>query len=196
VANPGCYPTASILGALPFLKNKKVDTSSLIVDAKSGTTGAGRKAALALLHSEVAENIRAYKVNRHQHMPEIEQVLSAAAGKKVAVNFVPHLIPIKRGILTTLYFRTKAALNAGVLVKACRKFYSAAPFVRVLPAGVLPEIKNVAGTNFCELGLSVDNRKNTLIVITAIDNLGKGAAGQAVQNMNLMCGIEQTTGLL
>ncbi|MGE5309052.1 MAG: N-acetyl-gamma-glutamyl-phosphate reductase [Deltaproteobacteria bacterium] len=190
IANPGCYPTASILGLAPLVSLDTV--SSVIIDAASGTSGAGKKAVKDMLFTEVDEDFKAYKVNTHQHMPEIEQELSKLAGERTQVVFVPHLLPLKRGILATLY--VSSATRASAVHGLYQKFYKNEPFVRVRDEGVFPSIKDVAGTNFCDIGVRADG--NTVIVISAIDNLLKGASGQAVQNMNIMFGFPETTGLL
>jgi N-acetyl-gamma-glutamyl-phosphate reductase len=190
VANPGCYPTACLLGLAPLVSLQEFD--SIVIDAKSGTSGAGKKAEQAMLFTEVYDDFRAYKVNSHQHMPEIEQELSKLAGRRIAVTFVPHLLPLKRGILETMYI--SAPVKPARVLELYRKFYKNEPFVRVRDEGVFPSIKDVAGTNFCDIGLKADGAN--VIVITAIDNLLKGASGQAVQNMNVMFGFPETMGLL
>jgi N-acetyl-gamma-glutamyl-phosphate reductase len=196
VANPGCYPTGSILGLLPGVKLGFFEPGTLIVDAKSGVTGAGRKAEKALNFSEVNESFKAYKLFEHQHVPEIEQELSRASKKEVTVTFVPHLVPMNRGILCTIYARLAKKADTASLLAAYKKFYANEPFVKVYDDGKLPETRYVAGTNFCDIGLRVDTKKGLAVVVSAIDNLGKGAAGQAVQNMNLVCGFDETEGLL
>jgi N-acetyl-gamma-glutamyl-phosphate reductase len=195
IANPGCYPTGAILGLLPAVKNGLVDLSSLIIDSKSGTSGAGRKADISVAYCEVNEGFKAYAVGTHRHTPEIEQELSLLAGKDVTVNFTPHLLPVDRGILTTIYARLEKQSTADTVVKVYRALYDGEPFVRILPYGLYPNIKNVRGTNYCDIGLKLNERTNTLIVVTAIDNLVKGASGQAVQDMNIMLGIEETIAL-
>jgi N-acetyl-gamma-glutamyl-phosphate reductase len=195
IANPGCYPTGAILGLLPALKNKLVDISSIIIDSKSGTSGAGRKADLLFSYCEVNEGFKAYGVGTHRHTPEIEQELSILCGKKIKVNFTPHLLPVDRGILTTIYAFMEKKKAAGEIIKIYNDTYKKEPFIRVLEYGMYPNIKNVRGTNICEIGLKLNERTNTLIVITVIDNLVKGASGQAVQNMNIMMGIDEETGL-
>lgn len=195
VANPGCYPTGSILGIAPGLKSGVFDIDSIQIDAKSGVTGTGRKAEKTLHFSEVNESVKAYRLFEHQHVPEIDQALSKVSKKKIGVVFVPHLIPINRGILTTIYVKLAKKMNTESLLKIYKKFYAGEKFVKVYDAGLLPEIKNVVNTNFCDIGLRVNEEKNLAVIVTAIDNLGKGAAGQAVQNMNIMCGFEETTGL-
>jgi N-acetyl-gamma-glutamyl-phosphate reductase len=195
VANPGCYPTSAILGLLPAVKAKLVDIGSIVIDSKSGTSGAGRKADVAVSFCEVNEGFKAYAIGTHRHTPEIEQELSSVAGKPITVNFTPHLLPADRGILTTIYAKmTKKADTASVL-NIYRKKYAGEPFVKVHDEGVFPNIKNVRGTNVCEIGLKVNPRTNTLIVVSAIDNLVKGAAGQAVHNMNIMLGFPEQEGL-
>jgi N-acetyl-gamma-glutamyl-phosphate reductase len=196
VANPGCYPTGAILALTPFLKKKWIDAESIVVDAKSGVTGAGRSAVLDSLFSEVNESVHAYKVGRHRHTPEIEQELSRAAGREVVISFTPHLIPMDRGILSTIYAKASKTLTTAEVLDALSSFYRDEPFVRVLPEGALPKTKNVRGTNVCELGGIFDPRTGRIVLVAAIDNLMKGAASQAVQNMNLIIGLEETSGLL
>ncbi|MCG2721627.1 MAG: N-acetyl-gamma-glutamyl-phosphate reductase [Thermodesulfovibrionales bacterium] len=195
IANPGCYPTGAILALIPALKGKMIDVSSIIIDSKSGTSGAGRKADVAVSYCEVNEGFRAYSVGTHRHTPEIEQELSLVYGKDIRVNFTPHLLPLDRGILSTVYAPLAKKATPGQIVDAYHKAYKNEPFVRVLDYGKYPNIKNVRGTNHCEIGLKLNERTHTLIVITAIDNLVKGASGQAVHNMNLMLGFEETTAL-
>lgn len=193
LANPGCYPTAGILGLAPAVALGLVETDSLIIDAKSGVTGAGRKVSESNLFSEVNEDFRAYKVGVHQHMPEIDQELSKLNGKAKSVHttFVPHLLPLNRGILATIY-AVKRARSSG-LTEAYRKFYKKEPFVRVKRQDAFPRLKDVAFTNFCDIGIREE--KDRVIIISAIDNLLKGASGQAVQNMNIMYGFPEDTGL-
>ena len=195
IANPGCYPTGAILGLLPALKNKLIDISSIVIDSKSGTSGAGRKADLAVSYCEVNEGFKAYGIGTHRHTPEIEQELSILCGKKIKVTFTPHLLPVDRGILTTIYGLMRKKKTVEEIVKIYNETYKKEPFVRVLEYGVYPNIKNVRGTNICEVGLKLNERTNTLIVVTAIDNLVKGASGQAVHNMNIMMGIDEKTAL-
>ena len=195
VANPGCYPTGAILGLLPGLKKGVFAADTIQIDAKSGVTGAGRKVVKELLFSEVNESLKAYKLFEHQHVPEIDQELSDAAGERVNVVFVPHLLPINRGILSTIYVKLSKAIDTGELLKMYGEFYKGERFVHVYDDGKLPEVKHVANTNLCHIGLKVNSEKNLAVIVTAIDNLGKGAAGQAVQNMNVMCGFEETTAL-
>lgn len=193
LSNPGCYPTATSLAALPAVINGLND-AEIIVDAKSGVTGAGRKAAIPLCFGEVAENLKAYKINEHQHMPEMAMVLSKAAKKDIKVNFVPHLIPMRRGILSTVYIKMRKNAPSKDILAIYDKFYHGKPFVRVYPEGALPEIKDVVNTNFCDIGLKVTG--DLLVVVSCIDNLLKGAAGQAVQNMNIMYGFNEKESLI
>ena len=203
LANPGCYPTGATLGLAAGLKAGVFKSDSIQIDAKSGVTGAGRKASKDLLFSEVNESLKAYKLFEHQHVPEIDQELSGVAGEKVNVVFVPHLVPINRGILSTIYVKLAPPLQSGQakkidtegLLKIYSDFYKEEPFVKVYPAGRLPEIKHVTNTNFCHIGLKVNEEKGLAVIVTVIDNLGKGAAGQAAQNMNIMCGFNESAGL-
>ncbi len=196
IANPGCYPTVSILALAPLVAFNLVDLGSIIIDAKSGVTGGGRKMVEDFLFSEANENFKAYKVNIHQHMPEINQELSKLAGKKVNVTFVPHLLPLNRGILTTIYVKKAKSVKRKTqnLNSLYKKFYKKEPFVRIRNEGDFPQFKDVVGTNFCDIGIKV-NTEN-IIVIAAIDNLLKGASGQAVQNMNIMYNFPEYTALL
>lgn len=196
LANPGCYPTAAVLGLAPLVATRSKSINSIIVDAKSGVSGAGRKASVNLLFSEITNNFKAYKVLSHQHTPEIDQTITQLAGHKLSVNFVAHLLPIDRGILDTIYVQLDAPITLNQLHTLYTKFYKTEPFVRVHPLGVQPEIKNVAYTNFCDLGLAVSQDKKTVVITSAIDNLVKGAAGQAVQNMNIMFGFNEVEGLI
>lgn len=189
IGNPGCYPTASILGLTPLLKNKLIDPDSVIVDAKSGVSGAGRGVSLKTHFCERNDGVTAYAVNNHRHMGEISYQL------KAKVTFVPHLMPMDRGILATCYGKLTKNVAAKLALPALYKeFYKDAPFVRIYESGE-PCTKNVVGTNYCDIGISVNAETNTVIVMSVIDNLIKGAAGQAVQNMNLMLGYEETLGL-
>ncbi len=195
IANPGCYPTSAILALAPALKKGLIDPETLVVDSKSGTTGAGRKADLGVAFCEVNEGFKAYGIAAHRHTPEIEQELSKLAGKDIAVNFTPHLVPMDRGILTTAYGKLAVRVETEVVAKIYQKAYAGEPFVHVLDSGVLPNTKYVRGSNHCMLGVKVNPRTNTFIMIAAIDNLVKGASGQAIQNMNIMFGFDETTGL-
>jgi N-acetyl-gamma-glutamyl-phosphate reductase len=193
VANPGCYPTGSSLAIAPLAKKGAIDLSAIIIDSKSGATGAGRKGHVALSFSEVNESVKAYKINEHQHKPEIDMALGRLCGKPVRVVFVPHLIPLNRGILSTVYMDLKKALNEDEVIALYRDFYEGEPFVRIMKKGALPAIRDAQYTNLCSIGIRVSGDK--VIAISAIDNLLKGAAGQAVQNMNIMYGFKETEGL-
>ena len=195
VANPGCYPTSVLLALAPLLKAGCIDPASLIIDAKSGTSGAGRTAQTGTLYCEVTEGFRAYKVGAHRHTPEIEQELSELYGQPLKVTFTPHLVPMSRGMLSTIYADLRGETDQAELERVVREFYRDEPFVRVLDAGQLPATQHVRGSNFCDLALRVDQRNRRVIVLAAIDNLVKGAAGQAVQNMNLLCGLPEEQGL-
>lgn len=197
VANPGCYPTSVILGLAPLLREKLIDTSTLIIDSKSGTSGAGRSASLATLYCEVADGFRAYKVGgTHRHIPEMEQELSVLADESVQISFTPHLLPISRGILSTIYGKLATDISLGDIHSLYEQTYSKEHFVRLCPLGTVPSTQHVRGSNFCDIGLSIDKRTGRVIVLSAIDNIVKGAAGQAIQNMNLMNGFPENTGLL
>lgn len=200
VANPGCYTTCSILTAYPLVKEGLIDVHSLIVDAKSGTSGAGRGAKVNNLYCEVNENIKAYGVASHRHTPEIEEQLGYAAGESIVINFTPHLVPMNRGILATEYAQLKRKADGSLPsyeeIKAVYdKYYGNEKFVRVLDKGSLPETKWVEGSNYVDINFIIDERTGRIIMIGAIDNLVKGAAGQAVQNMNLMFGLPEEEGL-
>ena len=196
VANPGCYPTSVLLGILPLLREKVVEAQFIIADSKSGVSGAGRNPSQDLHFPEVNGSFKAYKVGAHQHTPEMEQELSAVASRPVHLLFTAHLLPINRGILSTMYLRLKGKAQTADLRKIFAKAYKDEPFVRVYPEGKWPELKYVQGQNFCDIGVKIDPKTKTAIVITAIDNLVKGAAGQAVQNMNIMEGFAETEGLI
>ena len=195
VANPGCYPTSIILGLAPVLKNKLVDVRTIIADSASGVSGAGRDPVVNSLFCEVDAGFKAYKVGKHRHTPEIEQELNVLAGESFAISFTPHLLPVKRGILSTIYATLKKDVKLSDLHALYMSAYSEEKFVRVCPAGSYPNISSVCGSNYCDIGLAVDPRTNRVIVMAAIDNLIKGAAGQAVQNMNLMCALPEDSGL-
>ncbi len=197
IANPGCYANSAILALAPMMVCGLADPSSIIVDSKSGVSGAGRsKTNVASLFTEINEGFKAYGVATHVHTPEIEQELSVLAGQEVKINFTPHLIPMNRGILTTAYASLLSGMTTADLLARYREFYTGKPFVVVLDEGQQPNTKNVFGTNFCHIGVVSDERTGRAIVTAAIDNMGKGAAGLAVQNMNLMCGFDETTGLM
>ncbi|MCK8827482.1 N-acetyl-gamma-glutamyl-phosphate reductase [Natroniella acetigena] len=195
VANPGCYPTASILALAPLLDKDLINDDSIIIDAKSGTTGAGRKVSLATHFCEVDSNFKAYKVANHRHTSEIEEKLSLLTDKEVNLSFTPHLLPIKRGILATIYGDLKEDISLSTIIDYYNKFYQGDRFVRIMSGGRLPEIKFVAGSNYCDLGIKVDQATGRVIIIAAIDNLIKGSAGQAIQNLNLMAGWREDLGL-
>lgn len=196
VANPGCYSTGVLLGLLPLIRRDLIEPSSIIIDAKSGTTGARRAAQIEQLFAEVNDNFRPYKVGTHRHTPEIEQEISNSLGREVAVMFVPHLLPVTRGILTSIFMRPRNGTTEQDVRNAFEASFPKSRFVRLLKPGELPELRNVRATNFCEIAVTLDRRSGTLVVMTAIDNLGKGAAGQAVQNMNLMLGYDEAAGLM
>lgn len=195
VANPGCYPTSAILGVAPLIAQGWVETRSIIVNSASGVTGAGRSLDLGSLYCEVNEGMKAYKVGEHRHTPEMEQEMGLLAGTPVKVTFVPHLVPLSRGILTTVYADLRKEASDKELLDVYSGFYREEKFVRVLPMGVFPDVRNVRGTNFCDIGLKVDGRTNRVVVSVAIDNLVKGASGQAVQNMNIAMGFPEISGL-
>lgn len=196
IANPGCYPTSVALALAPLLENKLVDLKTVVVDSKSGTSGAGRSANVGTLFCEVNEGFKAYSLPRHRHTPEIEQTLSTVAGEDVMITFTPHLLPVNRGILSTCYATLNSNLSADDLHTLYSERYADETFVRVLPKGQFPNVSQVTGSNFCDVGVTVDERTGRVIVIAVIDNLVKGAAGQAVQNMNLMLSLPETTGLM
>lgn len=195
VANPGCYTTCSILTAYPLSKEGLIDMNTLIVDAKSGTSGAGRGAKVPNLFCEVNENMKAYGVTTHRHTPEIEEQLSYASGEPVMINFTPHLVPMNRGILATEYASLKEKVTAEEVMAIYQKYYGNEYFIRLLGPGACPETKWVEGSNFVDIGFQIDERTNRIVMMGAIDNLVKGAAGQAVQNMNLMFGLPEQEGL-
>ncbi|MCR5303136.1 MAG: N-acetyl-gamma-glutamyl-phosphate reductase [Lachnospiraceae bacterium] len=200
LANPGCYTTCSILSCYPLVKEGLIDPDTLIIDAKSGTSGAGRGLKEGNLFCEVNENIKAYGVTTHRHTPEIEEQLSYAAGRSIMINFTPHLVPMNRGILVTAYASLKKDSNGNVpdadeLISVYEKYYGDEQFIRVLPKGVCPETRWVEGSNYTDIGIAVDKRTGRAIMMGALDNLVKGAAGQAVQNMNIMFGLPENTAL-
>jgi len=195
IANPGCYPTCTVLSLYPLLKDGLIDMNSLIVDAKSGTTGAGRGAKTDNLFCEVNENIKAYGLTNHRHTPEIEEQLSYAGGKDIIINFTPHLIPMNRGILTTSYASLTEKTSYEEICHVYKKYYENEKFIRILDEDVFPQTKWVQGSNFVDINFKLDYRTNRIIVVGAMDNLVKGAAGQAVQNMNIMFGLEESEGL-
>lgn len=196
IANPGCYPTSIILGIAPLLKAGAIVPETIIADSKSGTSGAGRSAQVGSLYCEVADGFRAYKVGgTHRHTPEIEQELSLLCGKDIKITFTPHLLPISRGILSTVYAQLQPGFSAKTIQSLYQDMYADEPFVRLLLPGSLPATQYVRCSNFCDIGFSLDERTGRIIVLSAIDNIVKGAAGQAVQNMNISCGFAETAGL-
>jgi N-acetyl-gamma-glutamyl-phosphate reductase len=192
VANPGCYPTSVILSLIPLLEAGIIDTKSIIADTKSGISGAGRKTSVNHLYAETSESFKAYGVSGHRHLPEICQALNTLIAEPVELIFVPHLVPMVRGIHATVYAKLKSNPD---IQKLYEDRYQDEPFVDVMPAGSHPETRAVRGSNFCRLAVHVPQKGNTLVILSVIDNLVKGAAGQAIQNMNLMCGLDETTGL-
>jgi N-acetyl-gamma-glutamyl-phosphate reductase len=195
VGNPGCYPTSVLLPLIPLAKHNYLDLDTIIADSKSGVSGAGRSPSLTTLFCEVHESFKAYKIAEHRHNPEMEEVLSREAGRPVNLTFVPHLVPMSRGMLTTIYARCAKKASEKDLLDCLASFYSRSHFVRLSPPNRFPDTLHVRGSNYCDIGLKLDKHNNRLILIAAIDNLVKGAAGQAVQNMNIMLGIDETTGL-
>lgn len=195
VANPGCYPTGAVLGISPALKSGIATAKGIVVNSASGTSGAGRQADARYGFCEINEDFTPYAVASHRHTPEIEQELSVVSGKKVIIDFTPHLLPVNRGIITTAYLKLAGGADTAKALSIYRKAYKAEPFVRVLDEGKWPSLKNVKGTNRCDIGIKANPRTGTLIIVTAIDNLVKGAAGQAIQNLNLMAGFPEETAL-
>ncbi|MDD5758226.1 MAG: N-acetyl-gamma-glutamyl-phosphate reductase [Desulfobulbaceae bacterium] len=196
VANPGCYPTSVILGLAPLLKAGLIRSERIIIDSKSGTSGAGRGAQVGSLYCEVTDGFKAYKVAEHRHTPEIEQELSSLCGREVVVSFTPHLVPMSRGILSTIYADLQEGTTAAQIADTYRDHYAAETFVRLCPLGTYPATQHIRGANFCDIGFKVDARTGRVVILSAIDNLVKGAAGQAVQNLNLLCGFGESEGLL
>lgn len=196
IANPGCYPTSIILGLAPLLKKGLIDLTSIISDSASGVTGAGRSAKIESLYCEVNEGYKAYAVGgTHRHIPEIEQELSLLSGESVKITFTPHLVPMDRGILSTIYALPNIQLTNDTLHALYQEFYNDEPFVRILPKGNLPSTSFVRGSNFCDISPLIDPRSGRIIIVSAIDNLVKGASGQAVQNMNIICGFPENRAL-
>ena len=195
IANPGCFPTCSFLSTYPLVKEGLIDPNTLIIDAKSGTSGAGRGSKVDSLYCEVNENIKAYGVASHRHTPEIEEQLSCAAGKPVTISFTPHLVPMNRGILVTAYASLTKKVSYEEVKAVYDKYYGDEYFVRVLEKDVVPKTRWVEGSNFADVNFKIDTRTNRVVMMGAIDNMVKGAAGQAIQNMNLMFGLPENTGL-
>ena len=195
ISNPGCYPTATLLGLIPAVEAGWIDPASIIIDAKSGVSGAGRGTSLMTHYAEINENLKVYKMNRHQHIPEIEQALSEAAGENVTVTFTTHLTPMTRGIMSTMYATLKGNYTEADLIGLYRMRYEGRPFVRIREAGSWPATKEVFGSNYCDIGFAVDARTGRVTIISVIDNIVKGAAGQAIQNLNLAMGWGDDCGL-
>jgi N-acetyl-gamma-glutamyl-phosphate reductase len=195
IANPGCYPTAALLSLIPAITNDLIELTTIIVDAKSGVTGAGRNPVLPSLFAEVNEGVKPYKVGVHQHTPEIEQELGFAAKSEIQLVFTPHLIPMNRGILVTAYGTLKKKITADDVLNLYSTFYKDDTFVRICPDGAFPSTAQVKGSNYCDIGIFVDPRSNRLIIMGAIDNLLKGASGQALQNLNVMAGFNESEGI-
>jgi N-acetyl-gamma-glutamyl-phosphate reductase len=195
IGNPGCYPTSVLLPLLPLVKERLVDPTTVIADCKSGVSGAGREATATTHFCHVNESFKAYKVGGHRHTPEIEENISLCAGKPVRITFVPHLVPMTRGMQSTVYVSTSPGADERQIRQCLESYYHHKPFIRLLPGGRFPDTLHVRGTNFCDMGWVLDPGSGRLILMSAIDNLVKGAAGQAVQNMNLMFGFDETAGL-
>jgi len=194
ISNPGCYSTATLLGLAPLVRQGLIEEKSVIVDAKSGVSGAGQTASFHTIYNELNENFKIYKVNAHQHIPEIEQMLSGL-GYESPITFNSHLVPMTRGIMATIYATLKSDISQEKINKVYNDFYEDEPFIRVRKNGIFPATKEVYGSNFCDMGISVDTRTGRVTVVSVIDNLMKGAAGQAVQNANILFGLEETAGL-
>jgi N-acetyl-gamma-glutamyl-phosphate reductase len=195
IANPGCYPTSVLLSLAPVVKNKIIDLKTIIVDAKSGVSGAGRAAVLSSLYTEVNEGVKAYKVAKHQHTPEMEQELGVIAQSKVTISFVPHLIPMNRGILSTSYAALSEDISEKEIFDLYKDFYQKELFVRLCPLSTFPSTLQVKGSNYCDIGISIDSRTSRIIIVSAIDNLLKGGSGQAMQNLNIMAGMNEDLGI-
>lgn len=195
LANPGCFPTATLLGLLPLVHESLIEENSIIIDAKTGTSGAGRGLSQAVHFSETNENFKIYKVHAHQHTPEIEQELARISGEKSVITFSAHLVPMTRGIMATLYAKMKKPITESEVREVYEKCYENSPFVSIRKEGSFPATKEVYGSNECHVGLALDDRTDRITIVSVIDNLMKGAAGQAVQNYNLMFGFEETAGL-
>lgn len=195
IGNPGCYPTSVLLPLIPLINAGMLDLNSIIADSKSGVSGAGRSLSIGAHFCEANESFKPYKIAVHRHNPEMDAILSREAGQSVNITFVPHLLPMSRGMLTTIYATPAVDINAADIMDCYRTAYSHKPFVRLRPADKQPNTQHVRGTNYCDIGFTIDARNKRLILVSAIDNLVKGAAGQAVQNMNIMLGVEETAGL-
>jgi N-acetyl-gamma-glutamyl-phosphate reductase len=195
VGNPGCYPTGALIGLIPLIKRGMISYEHIVIDSKSGVSGAGRDVVLGSLFCEVNEGVKAYKIFDHRHLPEIEQELSQLAQKKIMVTFVPHLIPMDRGILTTIYVNLNKKIKTEDALSIFQEYYRGEPFIRIYPKGKIPNTKDVRGSNYCDIGVIVNESDSRAVIVTAIDNLVKGASGEAVQNMNIMLGYPETMGL-
>lgn len=195
IGNPGCYPTSVLLPLIPLVRSGLIDVEGIVADCKSGVSGAGRSPSLTAHYGEVNESFKAYKVASHRHNPEMEAYLGREAGRPVTLTFVPHLVPMTRGMLATIYARPAVGVTVQTVQECLASFYADCPFVRLRPAGMPPDTLHVRGSNYCDIGFVVDDRTQRLILMAAIDNLVKGAAGQAVQNMNLMFGLDEAAGL-
>jgi len=196
VGNPGCYPTSALLPLVPLLKNDMLEIGSIIVDSKSGVSGAGRSLSIGSHFCEANDSFKAYKVAVHRHNPEIDSILTRESGKEVSVTFVPHLVPMARGMFTTIYAVPRDKLTVEAIGSCLGSYYAGRPFVRIKGPEMVPDTRHVRGTNFCDIGFTIDKPHQRVILTAAIDNLVKGAAGQAVQNMNIMFGFDEGTGLL
>lgn len=195
IGNPGCYPTSVILPLYPLLKADLIDVTTIIADSKSGASGAGRSLSLITHISEITESFKAYKVTGHRHKPEMDEVLTDAAGQSVDITFIPHLLPMSRGMESTIYAGLKKRVTAEEIYNCLAGFYAGCPFIRLYDHGIATDTANVRGTNFCDIGFVLEKSKNRIVMMSVIDNLVKGAAGQAVQNMNIMLGLDETAGL-
>lgn len=196
IGNPGCYPTSILLPTIPLVEQGLIDLRSIVADSKSGVSGAGRSLSLTTLFCEVNESFNAYKVAEHRHAPEIEEVLSLESGQALKMTFVPHLVPMTRGMLSTIYAKLLKKSSEEAIRQCIGTYFSGRPFIRICPQGRMPDTAHVRGTNYCDIGVKVDAHTDTVILVSVIDNLVKGAAGQAVQNMNLMLGLKETAGLM
>lgn len=197
IGNPGCYPTTVLLALIPLLRQKMIETRNIIADSKSGVSGAGRSLALTTHFCEANEAFKAYKIDGHRHRPEMEEVLSKESGESINLTFIPHLLPLNRGMLSTLYTTTTGDFSTEDIYNCLASFYKGRPFVRLFPDTKRPpDVKYVQNTNYCDIGFHLNTKTRRLVLISVIDNLVKGASGQAVQNMNIMLGIDETTGLI
>ena len=196
IGNPGCYPTSVLLPLIPIVKSNLINFNTIVADSKSGVSGAGRSPSLITHFCETNESFKAYKVATHRHNPEMEEILSFESGQDVRITFVPHLVPMTRGMLTTIYADLLKGIGYDDIINCLNSFYTDKPFIRICPKGKFPDTLHVRGTNYCDIGFTLDLPNQRLILVSAIDNLVKGAAGQAVQNMNIMFGLDETKGLM